>query len=344
MRSPADPAARTRPPQTLTPPDGEGGARCWVLRTDTEGIDRLLPRASKSVLRMVQLAPGRLRTHLFRFVGRTVDVDGGSTSLPLRATGTTPPGRATVTFLLGAEGRFASATHEFAPRSVVVWPPGTPYYGVSSAGYRWVTVIVPASATAPSSAAARPAGIAAAPVPPRVLGLVEELLAAMRSWDPPAADPVEEPLAERLRSGWRSAAEWALAHATRLPAPRVGRLNAVATVEAAEAVLVRRMGEVVYLDELVEELGVPARTLEAAFRSTLAMTPMRYLELLRAHAVFSALRQHGADAPRTVQEAAARAGVLHAARFAARYRGVFGETPAKTLRDARRAGADPAAP
>ena len=336
MKRPADATVRSSPPQTLTPPDGEDGTRCWVLRSDSDGIDRLLPRTSRSVLRMVQLAPGRLHTRLFRFVGRAVDVDGGSTDLPLRATGTTPPGRATVTVPLARHGIFTAAAHDLAPDDVLVWPPSTPYFGVSPAGYRWVTVILPATST-PRVEASTDAGtgLRAAPSSPAVRRAVDELVAAMDAWGAPGATRLDGDRAASLVTGWTQVAEWALAHAARLPEPSVGRRNATAVVAAAERVLVRRLGEVVYLRELVDELRVPARTLEAAFRSVLAMTPMRYLELLRAHAVFSSLRADDPGAARSVEEAEVRAGVRHGARFAARYRAVFGETPAQTLRAAR---------
>lgn len=106
---------------------------------------------------------------------------------------------------------------------------------------------------------------------------------------------------------------------------------------AAEAHFVAHLAETVYLADVSTATGVPARSLEHAFRSVLGMPPMRYLELLRAHALFRLLRGTGPDAPPTVADAFTDVGVGHGPRFAARYRSIFGETPAQTQRAARAA-------
>jgi methylphosphotriester-DNA--protein-cysteine methyltransferase len=296
---------------------------------------------------LVQLAPGRLATRLFRFAAPDLDVDGGWTSLPLRAVGTTPSGKATVTFVLSCPGRCVMDACEVAPGTVLSWRPGTTYHGISPAGYRWATVIVPEALVqdlAPVDATRGSDGLPLrrARMPAHVRADVLALQREMGAWRMPGSEPVPPEQAGRLRERWTDLLVWALRACQPVAGPSAGALHAAAVVRAAEAYLLRKIGDDVYLRDVSASIAVPGRTIEAAFRSVLGMPPMRYLEILRAHAVFLSLRSTGRDAPRTVREAERRAGVTHGARFAARYRSIFAENPADTFRAARGAARRPA--
>jgi transcriptional regulator GlxA family with amidase domain len=84
--------------------------------------------------------------------------------------------------------------------------------------------------------------------------------------------------------------------------------------------------------DVAEALGVPPRTLQAAFRAHLGSTPSAHLRRARLDRVRAALLDGSAG---TVTEAAQRWGVPHLGRLAADYRDAFGEAPAETLRRGR---------
>lgn len=334
---------------TLTPPNPGSGPPepCWVLRARTSGIDQLLSRASLSVVELVQLAPGRLSSKLFRMAAPGTDLDGGETSLPLRAVGTTSPGKVTVTFVLACPGRCVMDGFDVAPDMALVWRPGVAYDGISPAGYRWATVILPERDVYDLVPSARgtsdgPVPLRSAHVPRPIRTRVATLLRSMRAWEPPGREVLEPGAGAALCREWGELVAWALRTASPVEV-RTGALHAATIVADAERALLDRLASDVYLGEVSRHIGVPARTLEAAFRSVLGFPPMRYVELLRAHAVFRELRRSGPGAPGSVREVEARFGVRHPARFAARYRSIFGENPTATLHAAR-ATADGAPP
>ncbi|MFM7243961.1 MAG: helix-turn-helix domain-containing protein [Planctomycetaceae bacterium] len=86
--------------------------------------------------------------------------------------------------------------------------------------------------------------------------------------------------------------------------------------------------------ELARHVGVTDRTLLRTFQETFGVPPKRYLMLRSLHAVRRRLRD-GADHGETVADVLTRHGVWEFGRFAARYRGHFGESPSETLRRAR---------
>ena len=341
-----------RPPSnadTLTPPGPgptgrSGAAPWWMLRARSHGVDRLLSRATRSVTGLVQLAPGTLEARLFRLAGPGADVDGGRTNLPLRSVGTTAADKATVTFVLASPGRCTMDGHDVAAGDAIVWPSGTSYDGIAPGGYRWATVIVPGSSLLDLVGSRRgdddsPRTLRRARMPSSVRSGVRALLREMRAWGPPGRAALPDGVGDGWRDRWLGHVAWALRAAAPAPKPPAGEANAMDLVRAAEACLLGRLASVVYAEDVCRELGVPERTLDVAFRRILGTSPMRYLEILRAHAVFLDLRRADADAPRTVRDAEARAGVTHGARFARRYRTVFGENPADTFRAARAEGA-----
>lgn len=333
------------PPEaaTLTPPtavEGPGAPKWWMLRARPRGIDHLLSRASRSASDLVQLAPGTLEAHLFRLAGPAADVDGGRVNLPLRSVGTTAAEKVAVTFVLSCPGRGVMAGSDVATGDALIWPADATYDGIAPGGYRWATVILPRSTLydvvrARSIADERPPTLCLVRMPSSIRSTVRGLLREMRAWDEPGREAIPDAVGEAWCDRWLELATWALRTSAPPPTPATSMANAVHIVRTTEAYLLARLAAVVYVEDVCREVGVAERTLDVAFRTVLGTSPMRYLETLRAHAVFRDLRRTGADAPGTVHEAEARAGVTHGARFARRYRSVFGENPTDTFRGAR---------
>jgi AraC family ethanolamine operon transcriptional activator len=88
--------------------------------------------------------------------------------------------------------------------------------------------------------------------------------------------------------------------------------------------------------------GVSERTLRAAFREALGLSPKQYTIVQRLRAVHDALQ--AAD-PRTttVTDVAMAYGFFELGRFAGRYRLAFGESPSATLRQVNGGRLEPAA-
>lgn len=78
-------------------------------------------------------------------------------------------------------------------------------------------------------------------------------------------------------------------------------------------------------------LGVSQRTLEYTFKRELGMTPKRYLQILRLHAIRNELKS--AD-PRVtkVSDIALKYAFFHLGHFASEYKKLFGESPSQTLK------------
>ena len=87
------------------------------------------------------------------------------------------------------------------------------------------------------------------------------------------------------------------------------------------------------VSELCLAAHVSERTLRDAFIAEYDLSPLRYF---RVWALEEAHRQliHNEDNPRTVTEIATGLGFVHLGRFAGRYKQLYGETPAATLRAA----------
>ena len=86
--------------------------------------------------------------------------------------------------------------------------------------------------------------------------------------------------------------------------------------------------------ELASRLGVSQRTLELTFHEILGCTPAAYLRIRRMNQAHRDLaRANPGDA--TVTEIAIKWGFLHAGRFSAAYRELFGCLPSETLKKQR---------
>jgi len=108
------------------------------------------------------------------------------------------------------------------------------------------------------------------------------------------------------------------------------------SVRRAEEYLASRLDQSVSLAELCQQVGVSARTLQAAFLQHRGEGPMVFWRHARLDRVHQLLRRGAVAAGAApVAEVAARHGFLHAGRFAADYRRRFGESPSQTLARAR---------
>lgn len=340
--SPRRPATWRSPESSTTSMDDGASAR--IERRRTDGIDQLRAQLSWSLTELVQLAPGHLDSRVFRFTAPGLCVEGGISNLPLRVVGTPPAGRASVTFILTSHGRHLVDASAVGAGTALAWAPGAPFQGITPADSRWVTVSTPLAdvqdllPTGPA-ATAEPEPPRQARMPVSVRTAIRTLLRDLDAWGAPGSQALEPSDAERMTTQWTALLTWALRACTALPDPSLHDAHAAEVVRVAEAYLDRHLRADVYVRDVSMELGVPGRTIEDAFHTILGVSPMRYLEILRAHTVFRSLRGTDAGTPATVHAAEIQAGVRHAARFAARYRALFGENPADTLRRAR-AGAE----
>ncbi|QGZ65010.1 AraC family transcriptional regulator [Paraburkholderia acidisoli] len=116
---------------------------------------------------------------------------------------------------------------------------------------------------------------------------------------------------------------------------------APAYVRRAVDYLESHAAEPITIETLAEAVGVSARALFNAFRSTFDQTPMGYLRELRLHRVREALLA-GAPQADNLTQLAMQWGFFHYGRFAQYYGERFGERPQDTLRRARAGARGPA--
>jgi len=89
-------------------------------------------------------------------------------------------------------------------------------------------------------------------------------------------------------------------------------------------------GQPVTVRELCEASGASWRTLDYAFKERYGVTPKAYLRARRLNAAHAELRDMSPEEG-TVASVAWRWGFSHQSRFAADFRGLFGELPSETL-------------
>jgi AraC family ethanolamine operon transcriptional activator len=108
------------------------------------------------------------------------------------------------------------------------------------------------------------------------------------------------------------------------------------TLSATDAALKEpELGMVV--SEAATQLGVPERTLRAAFQSCYGLSPVKYLRILSLHQARQLLLASCPD-QNSVTQIALRVGIWELGRFARDYRKLFGELPSETLRKPIRKG------
>lgn len=314
----------------------------WASRERIVGVDRLLDRVSRNAADLVQLAPGTLEARLYCLQTRGLQASGGRLSLPIRSLGRVGTGFATLTFKLDCPGDAVADGRRVGTGSVLVWRPGAVYDGISPAGERWATLLVPWSEL-PRRTDGRPTGgpwrwkthLLTTRLDSReldatlVLARHTERLVERGRVELPASDVAS------LRAAWVAVARDVFRRAVPFPPPSGAAWRATLEVRAAERYMLARLAAPVYLPSMCRAIGARPRTLQASFRLALGCTPMAYLDLLRLHAVYHELRSRDAAAPGSVAEAARRCGVTHLSRLAGRFRAIFGAPPSEVLREAR---------
>lgn len=112
----------------------------------------------------------------------------------------------------------------------------------------------------------------------------------------------------------------------------LARPSAPGRVVAAAIELMRsELAASMTIAEIAERAGVSERALQASFRRELGVSPSEYLRDLRLDAARRELLAAPGDGT-SVSRAAANWGFSNLGRFAARYRGRFGEYPSQTAR------------
>ncbi|MEZ5811764.1 MAG: AraC family transcriptional regulator [Rhizobiaceae bacterium] len=138
--------------------------------------------------------------------------------------------------------------------------------------------------------------------------LVEEaVLAGLLTWQPSNVSAFVEALAQGA-----------------VPAP----------VKKAQRYITDHAGQSIALCDIAGAAGVPIRTLQHGFHTTLGCSPMEALRGERLTRVRCELASGHCDG--TVTDIAAKWGFLHFGRFSGYYRRSFGELPSATLARARR--------
>jgi transcriptional regulator GlxA family with amidase domain len=95
--------------------------------------------------------------------------------------------------------------------------------------------------------------------------------------------------------------------------------------------MLERLESRLTLSMVASHAGMPARTLQLAFKSSEGMGPMQWLRQQRLTAARNELLSPRDSCPR-VSEIALRFGFVHLGEFSQAYRSMFGETPSETLR------------
>jgi AraC-like DNA-binding protein len=105
-----------------------------------------------------------------------------------------------------------------------------------------------------------------------------------------------------------------------------------ARVRAVAAHVDQHLDQPLTVAALAKVAGCSARSLQATFRELCGLTPMEYVLHRRLSAARSVLEAGDGDA--RVSDVALRSGFSHLARFAARYKARYGESPSQTRRRA----------
>ena len=102
-------------------------------------------------------------------------------------------------------------------------------------------------------------------------------------------------------------------------------------VESFDKLASENLATPLRISDICKALAVSQRTASRAFRTIHGTTPRSHLHALQLSGVRQALLSAD-SASQTVTEIAARFGFRELGRFAAAYRGAFGESPSETLR------------
>jgi AraC-like DNA-binding protein len=296
------------------------------LREATRGAD----------LEIVQLKPGKLRGSIKHLGLGNLDISTGQFSSDARVRGITHRERLVLGTLLESTGRSTQWWRDIRPGDVGIFPAQVEidviHGGVTA--YLLVSISMPEllSMFGSEEQLADPAFWNSKGVfhtDPRVgVKMLQRLKGIMSDVEHIVTNP-SAPAADFLR---RSIIEpFVLSIASGLPPARERYYTGARLVSETEDYVDAAGGRPVHISELCNALNVSRRSLHRAFEDALGMGPNAYLRRRRLSAIHSILRRSD-PASISIGDLAFEYGFPEAGRFAAYYRGHFGETPSETSR------------
>lgn len=210
------------------------------------------------------------------------------------------------------------------PEALLAIPRGADFHiHVRRRAHDWCSIALPYDAPRSGSWITRTPGTV-----PRLTRLVARIAESLR--DRPAGSAAHHRAGQALVTAASACLHDPGENPSRVGRPRVDRGD---LIRRAMSMIEGRVATPAAGD-LARDLGVTTRTLLRAFREAFGVPPKRYLLLRQLHAVRRSLI---ATAPpdETVADILTRHGIWEFGRFAARYRGHFGELPSHTWRRSR---------
>lgn len=278
------------------------------------------------------LAPQKVPTRVEQFQTPGWAFDFHEAHVKARVFGPLPPGWVSLGLMRSPAA--SSWRGIAAGRGMLVCnPPGEAIDGCITPGFSCMSVNVPVAVWEQCRKLAgieRPAlgGFVAFDLPPPLYAHIERRLRATRQLlrtaavSPPAAAFAAREAADFATHLVTTA--WELS-ATAEP-PRDSFRNRMRLARRAEAWMRAHLAAPVRIPDVCSALRVSRRELEYAFRTAFDQSPRDFLQALRLNAIRHALRR--AETP--VIQVALDHGITHLSRFAAQYRGLFGENPSGT--------------
>ena len=267
-------------------------------------------------------------------VGR-VWLSRGEHNLPSLARITGDSDRVTVAFRRQDSSPISFVGTQVVPSNIMAFRPGQPASWRTSAGCKWASMSLSSEDFARSSYALlgrelQPPEFHRLLSPPiRAASRLQRLHNATAVLAKAAPDVAAQPEALRgLEQSLIQAYVGCVAEA-KDDWPDTGRRHAK-ILARFEAFLEANPDRPLYLHEVCETVGAPARTLRACCSEHLGMGPKHYLTLRRIHLARYALLETRPGMT-TVTEVATRYGFWELGRFAVAYRSLFGELPSTTL-------------
>lgn len=309
-----------------------------------QGFD---PESLLGVIRDARFEQRLLRGGSFRVFHQRLafgecSLDSGRYSLPILAQGAFGGRHLTFGIMVASSAPTRINGHVAATLDIQVHPPGGELHCRPQAGdWTWAAFLVPLPVFV--AAAERVLG-SALPIPLDRMSNVRPATAAgqalllavddaFRAGESAAGNAVAEHIAldvqERLLEALVRALASAQPHALAFAPSRKDPW--LRTLRRAEDFLCRHAHEPYGSEALCRYVYASERTLQYAFRSAYGMTPRQWHTVMRLNLARRELIALRPEETR-VADVAARWGFYHFGRFSARYRDMFGEAPATTLR------------
>jgi AraC-like DNA-binding protein len=293
------------------------------------------------VLDMLITARGRFRARLIQITLHRLRLLAAEEHLPRIAFVVVPADAVLVLMPIGGGASPIWGGVEMRAGEIITLSPDQRVHARTEGPCRWGTIRLPARDLARYGRALRGCGFA-----------VPQIVAR---WQPPPAARRE--LSELHKAAIRSAEirsgtltdveaahglEQQLIHAL-VDSLSTGELDEDVSAQRHRDILARfegllEMQPFLRVAEICVALGVSDQMLRKCCEQQLGVSPSNYLRLRRMQRVHLALRSGNPDSA-GVEEVARRYGVRALGRFAAEYRGLYGELPSATLRRGSRGGA-----